>query len=176
MKILSFSRRFAALLALGTIFLASCRPRQDTQQAVVTPAPLKVIDTIFIPGDDDTLHPKKVSRSTLDTQLRSGGNPTPALDEIIKTAPQWFPKGARVEDVKENSGVVTVLLSPEFGNEKHWSKGERITEMAIYSLVNTLAKDGKKVELTIEGKPIETLGQFDASDPIEANLDLNAKK
>ncbi|MBW3635917.1 MAG: GerMN domain-containing protein [Armatimonadetes bacterium] len=175
MKILSFPRRFAALLAVGTVFLASCQPREDTQQAVVTPAPLKVIDTIFVPGDD-ALHPKKVSRSTLDTQLRSGGNPTPALDEIIKTAPQWFPKGARVEDVKENSGVVTVLLSPQFGNEKHWSKGERITELAIYSLVNTVAKEGKKVELTIEGKPMTTLGQFDASEPLEANLDLNAKK
>lgn len=175
MKNFSSLRLFACLLACGAFFLTSCTSR-DTSTATGTPAPLKVIDTIFLPGEDDSLHPKKVSRTALDTQLRNGGNPTPALDEIIKSAPEWFPKGARVQDVKDNGTVVTILLSPEFGDAKHWSKGERITQMAIYSLVNTVAKDGKKVALTLEGKPIATLGEFDAGDPIEADPDLNAKK
>ena len=164
-----------SFLALGTIFLSSCKPR-DTSTAAVTPAPLKVLDTIFLPGPDDLLHPKKVSRAALDTQLKSGGNPTPALDEIIKSAPKWFPKGARVEDVKDNGSVITVLLSPQFGDEKHWSKGEKTTELAVYALVNTLARDGKKVALTLEGKPIATLGELDAGEPFEADPELNAKK
>lgn len=165
---------FFAACALSTLFLASCTPKSN-QTAAVTPAPLKLIDTIYVPGADDKLHPKKVSHSALDTQLKSGGNPAPALDELIKTAPKWFPKGTHVEDVKDNGKVVTILLSPEFGDEKHW-KGETTTELAVYSLVNTLAVDGKTVALTIEGKPISSLGEFDASEAMPADPSLNAKK
>jgi hypothetical protein len=158
---------------LGAILLASCSPRED-QVAQNTPAPIKVIDTIMVPGADDKLHAKKVSRLAQDTQLKSGGNPAPALDEIIKLAPQWFPKGARVKDVKDDGSVVTLLLSPEFGDAKHWQKGESITELAVYALVNTLAKDGKKVALTLEGKPIPSLGELDTAEAFEADTALNA--
>lgn len=168
-------RPFLAVSVLGTILLASCTPKGEEVTAV-TPAPLKLIDTIYVPGADDKLHAKKVSHSALDTQLKSGGNPAPALDEIIKTSPKWFPKGTHVEDVKDNGKVVTILMSPEFAEEKHWSQGEKTTELAVYSLVNTLAKDGKSVALTIEGKPISTLGEFDASDAMPANPELNASK
>jgi hypothetical protein len=168
-----FPKLFVASVVLGAFSLASCTPK--TGDPVATAAPPKVIDTIFVPGADDKLHTKKVSNNALDTQLKGGGVPTPALEEIIKAAPKWFPKGARVEDVKESGDTVTLLLSPEFGDQKHWQKGEKITELAVYSLVNTLAKDGKKVALTIEGKPVSTLGEFDASGTIEANPQLNAK-
>jgi hypothetical protein len=171
---ISLPRFFVAFIAIGAISLSSCSPRKA--DPVVTPAPPKVIDTILVPGADDMLHPKKVSFNALDTQLKSGGNPTPALDEIIKVSPKWFPKGTRVEDVKDNAGVITLLMSPEFADAKHWAKGEKITELAVYSLVNTLAKDGKKVAFTLEGKPLTSLGEFDASGTIEANPELNAKK
>ena len=165
-----------ASIALGAIFLASCQPKAGgtSNSASITPAPLKVIDTIWVPGKDDLLHPKKVSFAALDTQLKSGGNPIPALDEIVKLSPAWFPKGTRVMDVKDNGKNITLLLSPEFGEAKHWQKGEKITELAVYSLVNTLAKDGKTVSLTLEGKPISTLGELDAGGELEAELDLNA--
>lgn len=163
-----------ASTALGAIFLASCQPKTDTT-AQNTPAPIKVIDTIMVPGADDLLHAKKVSRLALDTQLKSGGNAAPALDEIIKLAPAWFPKGARVEDVKDDGTIITILLSPEFGNAKHWQKGESVTTLAVYSLVNTLAKDTKKVALTLEGKPIPALGELDTSEALGADPTLNAK-
>lgn len=174
MNITRFSKHFAVAVALGAFSLASCTPR-DNSTPTVTAAPPKVLDTIFVPGADDKLHPKKVSHNALDTQLKSGGAATAALDEIVRMAPKWFPKGARVEDVKENSGVVTLILSPEFGDQKHWQGGEKTTELAIYALVNTVAKDGKKVALTIDGKPATTFGEFDASGTIEANPQLNAK-
>lgn len=174
MKPSRFFRYALASTFLGAIFLASCQSRDD-QVAQTTPAPLKVIDTILVPGADDLLHAKKVSRLALDTQLKSGGNPAPALDEIIKLAPKWFPKGTRVEDVKDDGSVVTVLLSPEFGNAKHWSQGETTTELAVYALVNTLAKDGKKVVLTLEGKPIPALGELAMAEALEADPGLNAK-
>ncbi|HEX9996323.1 MAG TPA: GerMN domain-containing protein [Abditibacterium sp.] len=158
---------------VGVLFLASCTPSEDKITAV-TPAPLRVIDTILVPGDDDKLHPKKVSFKSFDTQLKSGGSPIPALDEIIQSAPAWFPKGARVKDATEKDGVYTLELSKEWGDAAHWQKGESITQLAIYALVNTLAKDGKKVVLTLEGKPLSTLGEFDVSDAIEADLSLNA--
>jgi len=163
-----------AFTLLGTIFLASCRPAPD-DVAQNTPAPIKVIDTIMVPGSDDKLHARKVSRLAQDTQLKSGGNPAPALDEIIKLAPQWFPKGTRIEDVKDTGGVVTLLLSPEFGDAKHWQKGETTTELAVYALVNTLAKDGKKVALTLEGKPIPSLGELATAEALEADPSLNAQ-
>ncbi|PQV63100.1 Sporulation and spore germination [Abditibacterium utsteinense] len=164
-----------ASIALGAIFLASCQPKSDeTGTTQTTPAPVKVIDTIYVPGKDDKLHAKKVSFPALDTQLKSGGNPIPALDEIIKLSPQWFPKGTRVEDVKENGGVITILMSPEFGDSKHWQKGEKLTELAVYSLVNTLAQGDKTVALTVEGKPVSTLGEFDASGALKAEPALNA--
>lgn len=170
-----------ASIALGAIFLASCTPKTggttttaQTATTATTPAPIKVIDTIFVPGTDDLLHARKVSFPALDTQLKSGGSPIPALDEIIKLAPQYFPKGTRVEDVKENGGIITVLMNTEFGDAKHWRKGEKITELAVYSLVNTLAKGEKTVTLTLEGKPISTLGEFDASGALKAEPDLNA--
>ena len=175
-----------ASLALGAIFLASCRPNTSgtsntsgtdnpaSNSVSVTPTPVKVIDTIFVTGADDKLHHRKVSFPDLDTQLKSGGNPIPALDEIIKLSPQWFPRGTRVEDIKDNGKAITILLSPEFEDAKHWQKGEKITELAVYSLVNTLAKEGKTVTLTLEGKPISTLGEFDASGPLEADPTLNA--
>ncbi len=163
-----------ASIALGAIFLASCQPKGDGGAQATTPAPIKVIDTIYVPGDDDKLHPKKVSFPTLDTQLKSGGSPIPALDEIVKLSPKWYPKGTRIEDVKENGGAITVLMSSEFGDSKHWQKGEKITELAVYAIVNTLAKDGKTVELTLEGKPISTLGEFDASGALKAETALNA--
>lgn len=168
-------RPFLVATSLGAILLASCTPRGD-ETASITPAPIKVVDTIYVPGTDDKLHAKKVSRPALDTQLKSGGNPAPALEEIIKTAPKWFPKGTHVQDVKDDGKVVTILMSPEFAEAKHWSQGEKTTELAVYSLVNTLAKDGKSVAFTIEGKPLSTLGEFDASDAIPANPELNAKK
>lgn len=166
--------RCAALLP-ATLLLSSCRLQtaQNTASSV-TPAPVNAIDTIFVPGADDKLHPRKVSSLALDTQLKSGGNPAPALDEIVKSAPQWFPKGARVEDVKDNGAVITLLLSPQWNDAKHWSKGETITQLAVYAMVNTLAKDGKKVAFTIEGKPLQTIGELDASDPFEADPSLNA--
>lgn len=170
---LRFPRLLLASSALGAIFLASCQPQTDGT-AQLTPVPVKVIDTIYVPGADDKLHAKKVSFPALDTQLKSGGTPIPALDEIIKLAPKWFPKGTRVEDVKENGSVITILMSPQFGDAKHWQKGEKITELAVYSLVNTLAKDGKTVTLTLEGKPISTLGEFDAGGPLKAEPNLNA--
>ena len=174
MKKHRFPLHFLASIPLGAIFLASCRPQPGTV-TTPTPAPPKVIDTIMVPGADDKLHSRKVSRLALDTQLKSGGNPAPALDEIIKLAPQWFPKGARVEDVKDNGGVITLLLSPEFGDAKHWQKGESLTELAVYALVNTLAKDGKKVALTLEGKPIPSLGELATAEALEAAPDLNAQ-
>ncbi len=163
-----------ALAAPLALALSACNAK-PTPVAPSTPAPLQVIDTIMVPGADDKLHARKVSRLALDTQLKSGGNPAPALGEIIKLAPQWFPKGTRVEDVKENSGVVTVLLSPEFGDAKHWQRGESMTELAVYSLVNTLAKGDKKVALTLEGKPIPSLGELATGEALTADPTLNAK-
>ncbi|RYG68026.1 hypothetical protein EON80_12480 [bacterium] len=173
MNISRFPKLFVASVVLGALSLASCTPREETPTA--TAPPPKVLDTIYVPGADDKLHAKKVSANALDTQFKSGGVATPALEEIIKTAPKWFPKGARVEDVKETGDVVTLVLSPEFADQKHWQQGEKITELAVYSLVNSVAKDGKKVALTIDGKPASTFGEFDASGNIEANPALNAK-
>lgn len=161
-------------LALG---LAGCTPKGGGQPTVTT-APISYLDQIYVPGKDDKLHKHPVSHNAVDTQIKAGGNPTPALDEVIRAAPQYYPPEARVKGFKSDEKQFTVDLNAAFANQKFWSKGEQVTELAVYALVNSAAqvdKAGKKpVQLTVEGKPLSTLGEFDATDAIDPEPRFNA--
>ncbi len=142
------------------------------------------VETIYVPGKDDLLHAQKVSRMAIDSQLKSGGNGAPALQEIIEHAPQYFPPGAKINDWKEDAKAITVDLNSAFDKPQFWSqKGEKTTELAVYSLVNSAAKTtgaggasaAKPVQFTIEKKPAQTLGEFDVSDQLKPETRLNAK-
>ena len=142
------------------------------------------IETVYVPGQDEMLHAHKVSRMGIDSQLKSGGNGAPALQEIIEKAPQFFPPGAKVNNWKEDDKSITVDLNSAFDKPQFWSqKGEKTTELAVYSLVNSAAKTtgaegtsaAKPVQFTIEKKPAQTLGEFDVEGEIKPEMRLNAK-
>lgn len=153
------------------------------------PAPTSAVkfsylETIYVPGQDDLLHAQKVSRMAIDSQLKSGGNGAPALQEIIEKAPQHFPPGAKVNDWKEDEKTVTVDLNAAFDKPEFWSaKGEKTTELAVYALVNSAAKTtgaqgksaSKPVKFTIAKAPAQSLGEFDVSGEIEPEMRLVAK-
>jgi hypothetical protein len=161
------------------IGLAGCN-RSGNGQPTATAAPISYLDRVYVPGKDDKLHLHPVSHNAVDTQIKAGGNPTPALDEIIRTAPQSFPPGARVKGFKAEEKQFTVDLNAAFANQKFWSKGDLIAELAVYAIVNSAAqvdKGGKKpVQLTVEGKPMTSLGELDTGGAIDPEPGFNASE
>ena len=143
------------------------------------------LETIYVPGKNDLLHPEKVSRLAIDSQLKSGDRAAPGLQEIIEKAPRYYPKGAKINSTTQTEKGMTVDLNKAFANNDFWrTKGEKMTELAVYALVNSAAKttgaqgttDPKPVMFTIEKKPAETLGEFGIDGEIEPETRLIAPK
>ena len=206
MKPLIFRRLPLVLGALSCAFaLASCTPSSDDNAATSTnnavtanaanptsddnAAPTAVeftsLETIYVPGKDDLLHETKVSRMAMDSQLKSGDRAAPGLQEIIEKAPQYFPKNAKINSTTPTEKGLTVDLNKAFSNDEFWrTKGEKITELAVYALVNSAAKttgakgasEPQPVVFTIEKKPAETLGEFGIDGEIEPEMRLIARK
>ena len=159
-----------------------------TNAVAATPAPsagvkFAYVETIYVPGDDGMLHAHKVSRMAIDSQLKSGGNGAPALQEIIERAPQYFPPGAKVNDWKDGQ-TITVDLNGAFDKPDFWSqKGENTTQLALYALVNSAAKTtgaggtspAKMVQFTIDKKPVPSLGEYDLSGALKPLPKMIAK-
>ena len=143
------------------------------------------LETIYLPGKDDLLHPEKVSRMAIDSQLKSGDRAAPGLQEIIEKAPEFFPKNAKINSTTQTEKGMTVDLNQAFANDEFWrGKGEKVTELAVYALVNSAAKvtgaqgvtEPKPVTFTIEKKPAATMGEFDVEGEIKPQDRLVAPK
>jgi len=164
--------------AFGLLILAGCNRETPVVENPTPAVKVELTKTIYIPGKDDKLHAKAPSFKAVETQTRLMGNAAPVLQEIIQAAPQYFPKGAKVNDFKSDEEKVTIDLNKAFTQGDFWSKnGEKTTEVAVYSLVNSASGESKKpVEITIEGKAGTTLGEMDISGKIEPSTELVAKK
>jgi len=157
----------------------------------------------FVPDDEGELRRREVSESESAAEKASSSQEEDdaisadrALRLMLKAAPGDFPSGTRLVDqkterpktplqriaVRSNMDrcLATVNLSKQFENPDFW-QGSTRTISTIYAIVNTVSKtvgsecDETKVQLLIEGKPASTLGEFDASDPIEPDMSLVAK-
>ena len=142
------------------------------------------VETIYVPGKDAKLHAQKVSRMAIDSQLKSGGNGAPALQEILEKAPNYFPPGAKINDWKTDARGVVVDLNKAFDAPGFWSKkGEGMTELAVFALVNSAAKTTgsggptkpRPVRFTIEKRPALSLGEMDMDGVLDPNMDLVSK-
>ncbi|RYX86825.1 hypothetical protein EON83_01190 [bacterium] len=189
-----------ALLALA---LAGCSPSSGGNNAAVENASAQVsneatnnsavvstdatptvteraslLSNVWVPGKDDKLHSKAVSKEALDSQKKFG-DPTAALADIIKMSPQYFPPKTSVLDYHDDGKSVSVNLSKDFNDTEFWSKaGETTVRLAVYALVNTAsdASGAKKpVVLKTDNSPLSTLGELDVSDAIEPDAKLQAK-
>ena len=142
-----------------------------------------LLETIYVPGKNDMLHKAKVSRMSVDSQLKSGDPAAPGLQEIIEKAPAYYPKDAKINSTKEEGKSITIDLNKAFASSEFWSaKGEKVTELAVYALVNSAAKiggakavtDPKMVKFTVEKMPATTLGEFDVAGEIKPEMRLVA--
>ena len=158
---------------------------QNAENAANTKVVFAALEKIYVPGKDDLLHEQKVSRMAIDSQLKSGDRAAPGLQEIIEKAPQYYPKGAKINSTTQTEKGMTVDLNQAFANNDFWrTKGEKMTELATYALVNSAAKitsskgtsEPKPVTFTIEKKPADTLGEFVIDGEIEPEMRLVAPK
>ena len=144
-------------------------------------AQFSYLESVMVPGKDDLLHEQKVSRMAIDSQLKSGGDKAPALQEIIAKAPAYYPSGAKINSAKDNGKALVIDLNAAFDKPDFWSKkGEKTTELAVYALVNSMEQGGKgaakPVQFTVEKKPVQTFGEFDVSGDIEPQTRLLATR
>lgn len=157
-------------------------PTPASTRAVPTVAPKKTDATLFVPDGSGDL--KRVSVSAaLPSEPDKAARQLIAL--LIKKSPRAFPKGTRVLEVPKDfsSGDKTVAINfnEAFLQDGFWH-GESKTGAALYAVVNTIsqsATDEKsakgapvKVRFLVEGKPLQSLGEFDLSDPLEPDMSL----
>ena len=158
---------------------------RNAENATDNTVQFAALERIYVPGKNDLLHEQKVSRLAIDSQLKSGDRAAPGLQEIIEKAPQYYPTGAKINSTSQTENGMTVDLNKAFANDKFWrTKGEKMTELATYALVNSAAKttsatgtsDPRPVTFTIEKQPAKTLGDFDIDGEIEPEMRLVAPK
>ena len=162
---------------------------QATPKSAEAPKPAiqySIPTTILVPEDDEKLHAKPWK--ALPSGAPAGQNidlkdlHTRWMNAVVQATPELFPPGTRVKSVEVGSvrEPAQVDFNAAFAKPDFWN-GELKTQMAVYSIVNTLSPvmSGKgrnvPVQILVEGKRIETLGEFDASDAIEPDFSLNAK-
>ena len=145
--------------------------------------------TMFVPGNDEKLHAQ--------TFPTIGGDGTPefaeagrnALNNLIATAPDYFPPGTKLQTLKlEKSSAsaaptVLVSLNETFWNPDFWV-GETRADLALQSIAHTLQAAYKKsagagalqVQLLRDEQPMEVLGEFDVSEPYKPEADAVASR
>ncbi len=138
--------------------------------------------TILVAGEDAKLH-KKPFKNTISPN--NGANlsaiHTQWINAVVQAAPELFPTGTKVKSVRAfgDAEPAQVDFNAAFNTPKFWS-GETKTKLAIYSIVNTLAPifsdQGRDVpvQILVDGKRLQTLGEFDVSEPIAPDYSLDS--
>jgi hypothetical protein len=197
--------RAALLLLLPSAFIGcTSAPQNSTENAanivLPTPASTRAATSkpnankiaLFLPDDNG-----KLRSVAVDDELQHGSTDSydPVAEQLIfllmQKSPRDFPKGAKTLDVPrdfpDDKKTVAVNFNKAFADEKFW-QGATQTRVTIYAIVNTIAQyvidnSGNsageivptKVRFLIEGKPIQTLGDFDVSDALAPDMTLVAK-
>jgi hypothetical protein len=167
--------------------VATPRPKPTPRPTPSTNGtPVKL--TLFVPNENGELQQSVVTDpALLNTELPTAPSThfsvvaATALRLLLKKAPENFPTGTKLLAApKLEDDVVRLNLSKEFQQPEFW-QGSAQTQMTVYSIVNTVAAvesgDTKpvKVQLLVEGKPLDVLGEFDVSEPMEPDMTLVAK-
>ena len=99
------------------------------------------------------------------TALLAGPQPDEKLDLPL-------PKGTTLLGVSVDNGLATVDLSKEY--QEGFPQGGAAQTLALYALVNTLTDlpGVRAVDILIEGKPVETLGELSVAEPITRSEDF----
>jgi hypothetical protein len=137
----------------------------------------EVTYTIYVPDDNGKLHRKTIKEKDtvhVDGDTTRHRNPNRALELLFKNAPDLFPAGTRLTDggVKQPGagGVWQVSLNEKFQESEQW-RSETITQVALGAIALTTESSlalsyPPQIQILIDGKPVQSLGEYDVSDPI----------
>jgi hypothetical protein len=188
----------AVFMGLALFFTAQNerRKRDAALQNSVPPAPLVAVPetpdatpratagaateysyTLFVPDDNGDLvrrnRQEKIALPADPTQAREV-QARRATETLLKDAPDDFPPGAQLRDVKAKGATIQLDFNDKFTQPDFW-QGSTRTLATIYALVNTVAAstpETKSVQFLVEGHPVEVLGEMDAAEPFEPKHDL----
>ena len=171
-------KKFGVICVLGLTLMAAagCSDGSKNATSAGTPATQQA-QTTKPQGVEKTLYrkPKDGSQKLVAVKTTVQGDTAQlqleTLKELVEKQPEGdktFPKNLKVNKLTVKDGLATVDLSKEFLTRR---AGEYDTTMMIYALVNTLTEfpDIKKVTFTVNGEPVEVLGQMDMTTPFERN-------
>jgi len=187
---------------LGAIFMAlalyftSQQTRQTAIETLPTPLPLVAATplaeetpkpppsgkqeysfTLFVPNDAGDLV-KRQSKDEIvlpaDPQQARAAQAKHVVAELMKAAPDDFPKGARLLKTSAEGPTVKLDFNDAFTAQSFWQGATRTT-VTIYALVNTVVAstpETKNVQFLVNGKPVEVLGEMDAAEPFQRKDEL----
>lgn len=131
--------------------------------------------TLFVPNDDAMLE-KQTQNDVKSTSTHFADLAKSAFSLLLQKAPDNFPQGTQLLDVKTGEDGTAILnFNSRFNDPSFWH-GSALTLMATYSIVNTItaipADDFKaqQVQFQVEGKPLAVLGQLDVLDPLKPEM------
>jgi|GEM_PF-5709827 len=131
--------------------------------------------TLYLPNNNAMLEKSSVAAPT-GTASDFVSQAKAAIAVMQEKSPDDFPSGTQLLDVKTGGDGTAVLnFNAKFTDGQFW-QGSARTNMTIYSIVNTITAisaddfQAQQVQFQVEGKPIEVLGEFDAHDPLEPDM------
>jgi len=173
----------AAMLLVLTLALTGCtqQPKpgsSSTQQGTVKPAkpqtekpqaPAQMSTRIYFPNENGS------KLLPVAKNVRTEAKYQDAIEALIKGVQGkgmtgMFPKGVKLRSITVKNGLATVDFSQEL--TKKFVGGSTGELMLVGSIVQTLTEfpEVKKVQLTVEGKVIESIsGHLDISEPFVRN-------
>lgn len=181
--------RFAvvAFSLAGLVATAACRAGGPRAAEPAPPAPgaggvreepqapaqkNRTVTVYFADAQAMYLHPTRrevpADRPAAGVVLALLAGPTAEEKDLRPT----FPPGTQLRGVTLAGGVATVDFSAEL--QTNFGGGSAGELMLVYSLANSLAElpGITAVRLTVEGKPLETLGHMDLTEPVAPRPDL----
>lgn len=163
-----------AFVILGAYLVASRQPRPQpappkpsAEAPAQTPKKVKVY-RITVEGNEAKLAPTE-------KEVPPGKDPAEiALRRLVEQGDSSdlanpIPSGTRLLGFKVENGLATVNLSKEFRD--NFAGGSDAEALTIGSILRTLSQfsEIKKVQIEVEGKPLDTLGHLDLSGPLDVN-------
>ena len=172
---------------------------QKRPQAMVPASPPERLQ-IFVPRDDEKLHPSAsyflhpIPNSVEAAQARPAtpdeqfsADSSVLLATLFEGAPNYFPKGAEVQDVKleqpeSGNAIAHVSLNETFWNWPQWGQMDTGTILATEAIAHTVrsayrsAGLGEEVQVLLlrDGHAVSLLGEMDMADPITPDDSLVA--
>lgn len=146
------------------------------------PKPIQLI--LFVPDDNGRLQRKMAASNLpplqpdkLDAKMRDvvqAKVATLALERMMQQAPTDFPSGAKMRaPIVLKDGVARIDFNANFADPNFWQGETRVlasTQAIAHTVSGTLkavgATQNNGVQLLVEGKPLEVLGELEVSEPI----------